>query len=69
MTQYQLPKKWIDYLVNEPESGMGYQIVDIHFKKHSTLKDIIVSNCEIFESKHTKLDLNTIDKIVLKIKP
>lgn len=69
LTQYKLPQKWIDYLVNEPETGMGYQIADIHFKKGPTLVDIVIMNCEIFVHTNKNLDINTIDSIVVKQRP
>lgn len=69
MTQYNLPQKWIDYLVNQPETGMDYQIADIYFKNGPTLTDIAILNCEIFEHKNSKLDLDTIDNILVKRRP
>ncbi len=41
-----LNKKWIDFLVSLPESGMGYQRVVISFVDGSELKDILVFNSE-----------------------
>lgn len=29
----ELPKKWIDYLLKQPESGMGYQIVTVTLRE------------------------------------
>lgn len=69
MTQYNLPQKWIDYLVNQPETWMGYPLTDIHFTKGPTLTDIVIINCEIFHHKNNNLDLNTIDKIIVKQRP
>ena len=42
-----LSKKWIDKLVALPESGMGYQVVDVHLKNGMIVKEILVVNCEI----------------------
>ena len=41
-----LSKKWIDYLCSLPESGMGYQVVDITPKDGRVLKGAIVFNAE-----------------------
>jgi len=40
-----LSKKWIDKLVTLPESGMGYQVVDVHLKNGAIIKKIIIVNC------------------------
>jgi hypothetical protein len=29
----ELPQKWIDYLLKQPESGMGYQIVTVTLRE------------------------------------
>ena len=42
-----LSKKWIDKLAALPESGMGYQVVDIHLKNGMIIKKIVVVDCEI----------------------
>jgi len=42
----QLPKKWIQYLSEQPESGMGYQLVDIFFVDGTHINDCIVFNAE-----------------------
>jgi len=41
-----LSKKWIEYLTSTPESGMGYQIVDVTLKGGRVLKKIVVFNAE-----------------------
>lgn len=41
-----LSKKWVEYLASMPESGMGYQIVDIMLKDGRVLKEIAVFNAE-----------------------
>lgn len=38
--------KWSKRLVKLPESGMGYQIVDITLKDGRVMKEVIVFNCE-----------------------
>ncbi len=66
-THYYLPKKWAEYLVTQPETGMGYQIADIYLKG-KMLKNVIVLGCLTFNYKNKKLDLNNIEKIVVKEK-
>ena len=44
-----LPKMWVDYLSDQPESGMGYQIVDIKFDDGTSLNGVVVSNGEYVE--------------------
>lgn len=46
MMRKQLPKEWIDRLLGMPESGMGYQRVDIFFTDGSTEHDCVVFNAE-----------------------
>ena len=41
-----LQQKWIDILIRMPESGMGYQRVDIIFTDGSIAKDCLVFNAE-----------------------
>lgn len=44
-----LEKKWTDYLVSQPESGMGYQRVDIRFANDRVVRDVPVFNAELVE--------------------
>jgi len=30
-----------------PESGMGYQVVDVHLKDGRVVREVIVINCEV----------------------
>jgi len=41
-----LSQKWVDRLVNLPEMGMGYQVVDVILKNGSTVKGLMVVNCQ-----------------------
>lgn len=41
-----LSKNWTDYLVNAPETGMGYQKVTVTFTDGTKLSDVIVKNAE-----------------------
>jgi hypothetical protein len=47
--KFALPQKWIDHLLHLPESGMGYQRVDVHFADGSTQRDCVVLNAETIE--------------------
>lgn len=44
-----LEKKWTDQLVKLPESGMGYQRVDVFFADSRVARDVPVYNAEIAE--------------------
>ena len=41
-----LNKYWTEYLLKYPETGMGYQRVDIVLKSGQIIKDIVVLNAE-----------------------
>ncbi len=41
-----LAKKWVDYLTRQPESGMGFQKVDVWLKGNRVLRDVLVFNGE-----------------------
>jgi len=41
-----LSQKWVVKLSNLPESGMGYQVVDITLKNGRVHKNILVYNCQ-----------------------
>lgn len=51
-----LDKKFIDYLVDNPENGMGYQIVDVTLKDGRILKNKVVLNSEFLVVKDIKLE-------------
>jgi len=44
-----LEKKWTDELVKLPESGMGYQRVDVFFTDSRVARDVPVYNAEVAE--------------------
>lgn len=46
MTTIHLPDIWIARLVDLPETGMGYQRVNIHLREGKVLKDVMVFNAE-----------------------
>ncbi len=41
-----LAQRWIDLLLKEPESGMGYQQVDVRFADGRHVEDVMVFNAE-----------------------
>lgn len=45
-----LPAKWIDRLARLPESGMGWQRVDVELSGGRRLENCVVRNAEILES-------------------
>jgi len=45
----QLPNKWVEYLIHQPESGMGYQRVDVVLEDGTTLVDCLVFNADEIE--------------------
>jgi hypothetical protein len=44
-----LPEKWTRFLVRQPESGMGYQRVDVRLTSNREIKDTVVFNAEEIE--------------------
>lgn len=44
-----LEQKWIDYLVRQPETGMGYQRVDVRLADNRVVRDVPVFNAEVVE--------------------
>ncbi len=53
MKTVRLTAPWIDRLVHLPESGMGYQRVNIRLKRGKVLHDVMVFNaeeCQVEES-------------------
>ncbi len=44
-----LPNKWVEYLIHQPESGMGYQRVDVVLEDGTALVDCRVLNAEKIE--------------------
>jgi len=66
--EYLLPEKWIEFLKSQPESGMGYQTVDIHFKERLILKNVDIIGGGRFYFRNDRLDLEDIEKIVVQEK-
>ena len=48
-----LSQKLTDHLIRLPESGMGYQRVDVRFADGSTQQDCVVLNAETIELPET----------------
>lgn len=46
MTTVRLPEVWSERLAQLPESGMGYQKVNITLKGGKVLKDVTILNAE-----------------------
>lgn len=44
-----LPREWVDYLLQQPETGMGYQRVDVLLEDGTELEDCTVFNAEEIE--------------------
>ena len=47
--QLTLEKKWVELLVNFPESGMGYQRVLIRLKDGRNVENAVVFNSEVLQ--------------------
>jgi hypothetical protein len=59
--------EFVDYLSEQPEKGMGYQIVDVILKNGGVLVDRIILNSEFLELKTSdEIKLDDINKIVVK---
>lgn len=41
-----LSQKWIDKLIELPETGMGYQIIDVYLKNGVIVPKVVVMGCE-----------------------
>lgn len=62
-----LKEEYIDYLSNQPEQGMGYQIVDITLKNGQVLNERIVLNSSYLKlNESEKINLDDIVKIEIK---
>ena len=62
-----LNEKYIDYLSNQPEQGMGYQIVDITLKNGRVLYDRVVLNSSYLKlNEYDQFNLDDIVKIEIK---
>jgi hypothetical protein len=59
-----LPKIWVDHLINLPETGMGYQIVDITMNDGSVFNGVKIINSSIIKSDEY-IDVDNIKDISL----
>ncbi len=63
---YQLPKKWIESLSKQPETGMGYQIVDLYLlDKKEPIRGVKIFNGSEFQLPAEDFDVKSITDIVL----
>ncbi len=53
-----LAQRWIDLLLKQPESGMGYQRVDVRFADGRRVENVMVFNAEDFEVPACTPELN-----------
>ena len=44
-----LNERWVDHLCGLPETGMGYQVVDVVLRNGEQFRDIVVYNAEEME--------------------
>jgi hypothetical protein len=58
-----LDNEWVQQLRRMPESGMGYQRVDIRFANGAIAKDVLVFNAQDLElpDEVARLDIASID--------
>jgi hypothetical protein len=61
-----LDRKWCEQLVKLPESGMGYQRVDIRFAGGRTVRDVLVFNAQEAELPEEFARLPITDIVVRK---
>lgn len=66
MVTVKLDSRWTDYLVRQPESGMGYQKVDLRLKGDKLLRNVLVFNCEDIQLPEEFADAEIVD---LKVSP
>jgi hypothetical protein len=66
MKTIHLKEPWIQRLANMPESGMGYQKVDITLKGNRILENVLVLNAEDCQ---TDEKFNPEDVVDIKLHP
>jgi hypothetical protein len=65
--QLKLPTKFLKYLENLPEQGMGYQIVDVEFFDGKVLIDRIIFNSTYLKlNENEEIDSEKIRSIIIK---
>jgi len=65
-----LPEKWIEYLMSQPESGMGYQIVTIVLEDGRRFDNVvIIQSALIGEVKgHDEIPFDSKDIISIEVR-
>lgn len=65
-----LNKYWTEYLLKYPETGMGYQRVDIVLKSGQIIKDIVVLNAEdlVLPDDYRNLKLEQIKNLHVQVR-
>lgn len=61
----QLTDNYVEYLMQYPEKGMGYQVVDVYLTNGKKLLNKIVLNSQYLEVNN--LTINDIENILIKI--
>ncbi|MBP1672994.1 MAG: hypothetical protein H6Q25_809 [Bacteroidetes bacterium] len=62
----QLSEKFVQQLMNTPETGMGFHQVDIYLNNGIVLRNKIVLNCSILILEDSiKIDPNEIEEIIV----
>ncbi len=65
-----LPSEWVERLQRLPESGMGYQVVDLDLEGGRRLRGVPVFNGEeIFVPESREFDVSEISRIELHDDP
>ena len=49
MKKIKLSEKWGKYLLTQPETGMGHQVVAITTKDNHVYRNVAITNCEYIE--------------------
>ncbi len=65
-----LKKEYINYLVSQPEQGMGYQVVEVRLINGDVLKDRLVTNSTflLLEENENILAENIAEVVIQKVK-
>lgn len=63
-----LSKHWTEELLKHPETGMGYQRVDIVLKSGQTIKDVLALNAEdlVLPTQHSSLRPEEIADLIVR---
>lgn len=63
-----LNKYWIEKLLKYPETGMGYQKVDVVLKSGDSVKDVVVLNAEklVLPDQYANIKLEEISDLIIR---